>query len=221
MLCQSSYRSQETRTFIVLAMALIVGGIQSGNVKADLVYTYTYTGNNFAIIDDSADVGGSYDTSMSVSGWFILQAALAPNLSNQAFLPDSWSFHDGRNTLVSGMSYSSNSFTVSTDNAGQITFWRLDLTTNLNDNRIQFIQSFNSPDLGVFADLGAIAPAGGNADSGRINNSPGSWAITAVPEPGFMTVMILAAGGAVGWRRSRQHRGTQLIAVRAVFSFKN
>lgn len=189
------------KTIVCLAMSMILGTMQVGEARADVVYTYT--GNNFDDIDDWNDVGGTYDTGMSVSGWFVLPAALAPNLVNQGFMPDSWSFYDGRNTLVSGMSYSSNSFNVSTDNAGQITFWRIDLTTNLNDSRIQFIQTFNSPDLGFFFDLGGIAPDGGSADSGRIDNSPGSWSITAIPEPGYATVMLLAAAAAAGLRRRK------------------
>ena len=51
---------------------------------------YSYVGNNY----DTFDVGSIYDSSMSISGSFILPGALAPNFSGPV-VPVSYTFTDG------------------------------------------------------------------------------------------------------------------------------
>ncbi len=93
--------------------------------------TYVYSGPSYA------SVGGTYNTSMRISGVFTTAAPLAPSLSNTEIGPlglglvTSWSFNDGVTTYANGNSSNyggaGSDFVVSTDAAGDITAFSIGL----------------------------------------------------------------------------------------------
>ena len=50
---------------------------------ASATHTYLYTGNNFDVFADDSRVPGEYTTSMSVTGFIVLDAPLGPNLPGE------------------------------------------------------------------------------------------------------------------------------------------
>ena len=98
---------------------------------AALSATYVYSGPPYT------SVGGTYNTSMRISGVFTTAAPLASNLSNAEIGPlglglvTGWSFSDGVTTYTNdnSMNYGGigADFSVSTDGAGDITAFSIGL----------------------------------------------------------------------------------------------
>lgn len=91
--------------------------------QAATTNTYTYVGDNYT---DAG--GGSYTTSMSVSGSFTFSSPLASNLSNFDALPSivSFTFADGVQVYSETDSFSFTEFLVSTNAFGGITEWAVE-----------------------------------------------------------------------------------------------
>ena len=91
-------------------------------VKAD--YTYTYTGNNFSLVQSP------FTSDDGITGYFTVASPLGPNFASSDIGPvglnlvTSWSFSNGLQTFDQNNSYPeyalSNKFTVSTDASGNI-----------------------------------------------------------------------------------------------------
>ncbi len=189
-------------TICVSGLLIVQLIVQPVPVQADIVYTYV--GNLFNDIDDWTPPVGSYDTSMSVTGSFTMASALAPNLSNQGILPNTFSFSDGRNLLTHTTSLSSESFVVSTNSLGDIVEWFIFLETALAIDPIRSI--FTTNNLSIFPDIvdqGGIAPHGGNADTGRVFNNPGVWSVHVIPEPGCSLLLMGMSAFLLSRRRVR------------------
>lgn len=99
------------------------GWVQSGN-------TYTYTGANYSVLADSANVTGSYTNSEFMTWSMTLAAPLAPGIALALSPSDlvntlSWTFDDGR-ASGNGAFDSSTGWSdifVGTDASGSITDW--------------------------------------------------------------------------------------------------
>lgn len=161
------------------------------------VTTYTYTGVNFN------SVKGPYTTNDSVTGSITLANALASNLTSYTSVaPTSFSFSDGINTVTNATPNVGSLFAFKTDASGDILQWQVTVYTGLVS---QFsIATINAPGL-----LGAddhVYVNSGNTAYGQILNSPGTWTVTAVPEPESY-VMLMAGLGLIGCisRRRKQH----------------
>jgi len=92
---------------------------------------YSYTGNDFVFITDSADIGGTYTTSMNVTGSLTLTNPLGPNEPLHDITGpnlQSFSFFDGRNTITN---LSPNLFEATlqmgTGGSGEIGTWLIQL----------------------------------------------------------------------------------------------
>src|SRR4051812_35731289 len=93
--------------------------------RADVIYTYS--GLNFDTISDSSPPTGSYNTTMSVSGFFALANPLAPNFPVSDITANvlNFSFFDGRNTLTP-LNVVFEDFRVATNSLG---LWSIDVAT--------------------------------------------------------------------------------------------
>jgi hypothetical protein len=138
--------------------------------------TYHYSGNHFT------DVQGLYTTLESVQGSFTLSSPLPPNLSGVTITPTSFSFSDGIVTITnSSVGLFINSFTVSTNSAGQITAWNIDVDLFFPDREFEHeITTAHGPCLGlpapgcVFSEDAGTFPSGGSG----FTEVPGSWTAT-------------------------------------------
>lgn len=174
---------------------------QVGNA---LPVTYTYTGNNFTSFQNGEPPAGSYDTSMSVSGFFQVESALSPFVAYN-FTPLSYSFTDGRNLFTSAAPPSTVYFEVVTNAFGQIDWWNIQLRDDSISGNTRQIMTFMGQDSGV---IQVTIDESLSFDTGWINSQPGSWsvAVSAVPEPGPYELMLggLALLGFAARRRKRK-----------------
>ena len=165
--------------------------------------TYTYVGNSYDQIVDGSPAG-TFTESMSVSGSMTLTAELAPDLDNfdATGILAEYSFTNGRATYTSldPIPNSIFEFNFSTDSAGQITGWHIQLW----DSPLTVgVLTLNQGTPTNVEDLGVIGAGGNNHDQGKILNSPGVW--TVVPEPN--TALLLGFGLlGLGMRRRRRTR---------------
>jgi len=162
-----------------LALLIVVAAMHGATL-------YTYTGNPFT------DVGGTFTTSMRLTGNFTLNSPLADNLSGAEIFPTDYTFFNGIDTdfkdpLVGG------TFFVSTDATGAITAWVIQL------GGVAFIQSCSNgvpplPTCSPTATTDDTVTAHGFAS---VRGSPGTWASAQIPEPSTFC-LLLGAGLCLG-----------------------
>lgn len=155
--------------------------------------TYTYTGNHFALFQDSEPPAGSYNTAMSVSGFFEVATAFTPFVGYN-FTPLSYAFTDGRNLFSSASPAGTAYFEIVTNASGEIDWWNIQLRDDPAPGYVRQIMT-GSPAALTGQDSGTVQVAtegGASFDTGWVNSQPGSWTVAAVPEPG--TSALLLAG---------------------------
>jgi hypothetical protein len=159
------------------------------------VTTYTYTGSSFT------SATSPYTTNDSVTGSITLANALASNLTNfTTVVPTSFSFSAGVSTLTNATPNVGSLFAFKTDAFGDISQWQIAIFTG---SVFQFsIGTTNAPSL--FTPTDQIIVNGGNTAFGQIQNSPGTWAVTSVPEPESYAMFLAGLGLMGGIARRRQ-----------------
>ena len=171
---------------------------------------YTYTGNVFDTFSNST----SYDNTVAVTGTIELAAQLgANNPFNPQEEPISFSFSDGINTLTESNT-DSVIFRVQTDGTGSISNWQIELVTGwttlaVGDTNTIIGTSFSAISL-TGSDKGDTREClnGGctiqSTDFGQIQNSPGSWTVTAVPVPAALWLFGSGLLGLIGIARHKK-----------------
>jgi hypothetical protein len=163
------------------------------------IATYTYTGNNYAVVT------APFTTSMHVSGSFSVADPLAADLPLTDIEGDllAFTFSDGvtvytlANAVVQDMR-------VGTDSAGNIDEWQIVLLrpfptpTDIND-RDRRLSSSAALDQGSFRDcldefFGECTTLGPLTIGETLPDQPGSWdtSVSSVPEPG--TLLLVSSG---------------------------
>ncbi len=167
--------------------------------------TYTYTGNHFAFFQDGEPPSGSYTTAMSVFGFFVVANAFTPFVGYN-FTPLAYEFTDGRTVFnSSGSPAGSAYFEIVTDASGQIDWWNIQLRDEPTPGNIrQIFAASTAPltgqDSGVFQVSLNDVPG---FDTGWVNSLPGSWTVSAAPEPGSGALLLAALGLLGGTARRR------------------
>lgn len=176
-----------------------MAALSTGPTKANVVYTYT--GNNFTFHTSP------YTATDHVSIELEFLSALAPNLPLGAVAPVSFSFNDGHQTITSTVF--GELFLVSTNPSGAISEW--DLAGCGNIGCVHVVLSRNI--VGNVRDDGQLVPQG--ASEGIVDNNPGVWTVSVVPEPSTMAITAVGLAG-LGWcrRRRLRSRPTALQAQR-------
>jgi len=204
-----------TKTILVLIAMLGA----AGNAAADVIYTYV--GETYTDIVDLPRPDGTFDTSMRVTGTFVLENALAPNTPLTDFSADvkSFSFSNGRFTLTNldpAMQFGV--FSLSTNAAGAIDSWAISvqqIDTFGPLKRDVIAQTLNAPDFLGVEDRGQLVvcsefdPPGichTLADEGIVEGAPGTWSQSEppppVPEPATLALSVLGLGAVA--RRPRR-----------------
>ena len=166
--------------------------------------TYTYAGNHFTSFQYGDPPAGSYTTAMSVSGSFEVASAFTPFVGYN-FTPLAYEFTDGRNLFSSASPAGSAYFEIVTNASGEIDWWNIQLRDEPTPGNIRQIMT-GSPGALLGQDSGVIQVSIEGAvsgDDGWINSQPGSWSVTAVPEPETYALMLagLALLGCTARRR--------------------
>ena len=165
------------RATILISCMLVLAPL--GIVQA--VTVYQYAGNNYEVINP----GTLYDTSMSVTGSFTVDAPLISFNGDARSLITEFRYFDGINTLTEVKSNAS--FFLTTDSIGNITDWDIDID---NADRIVTgdpfyrISSSNFYDAGTTGECGIDDSTGCVVveiqEQGLVVENPGAW--TTVPK---------------------------------------
>ncbi len=197
---------------------LVFGSLLAVNLPAHAA-TYTYTGNDYTIIQDGPIPAGTYDTTMSISGSFTVAVPLAANLNADITASlQSFSFFDGRHTITQ-LNASFIGFLVKTDATGGLITWQIQLLTpNTKVDGSQFFQIFVQNNGGGGEDFGETNQCvasisadcttflGDQADSLQPGSfSPASSSATPLPAALPLFASGVGAFGFFGWRRKRKN----------------
>jgi hypothetical protein len=125
-------------------------------------YVYSYEGSNY----DFAG-GPLFNNSMSVNGYFELEAPLEPGLNMFDVRPFPFSFSNGLQTLTDTTTTTTSEIKVSTTQAGEIYDWSINLRESLPDeltlgDRYYRISSTPNSDDTFYADYGGKTGSGLN-----------------------------------------------------------
>jgi hypothetical protein len=182
------------RVFAVLCLPVLLTIGTTVQVHAASV-TYDYAGANYSTIVDVSPPSGSFTNTMSITGSMTINGSLGSDLTNiniSSSVSD-FSFNDGRFTF-NPANVAVSQFTVSTNAAGQITSWDVELETlsslillpsGVAYNRIELTNTGDQAELDVRT--GSTPPDGCcfNADTAS-NHAAGTFTveqISGVPEP--------------------------------------
>lgn len=172
------------RILTLLAMTIALS-IKPANANV----IYMYSGNDFTFATSP------YTTNDHVSIDLEFLTALAPNLLLGTVTPVSFSFNDGHQTVTS--SVFGGLISIATDGIGAISQW--DLAGCGDVGCVHVIISRNV--LGNVRDAGQLVPQG--VQEGIVDNSPGVWTASVVPEPSAMAIATFGLAG-LGWSRRRR-----------------
>ncbi len=173
-----------------------------GATAAQAVTTYTYTGRNFNVF--AGNTVNPFNTADRASVSFTVASALLPShtyaVGMNLGLPDltAWSASDGNSSYGPGSANAMLYGTLVTDAAGQISTWGISIATYGPGNPSVSFQSCGAAacmqSVGVSGSYAGEyvqinpAPAGAPYYS-AIATTPGSWSVSAVPEPGSWALM--------------------------------
>ena len=165
--------------------------------RAGVIY-YSYTGNPFTTFTG----GYTCPPECSISGFFEMPQALAPNIERFTFSPVAFSFTDGKTTLTNANTNPSfTNFCVSTDTGGFITEWGISFPDSPVPNNVLFVTERGCGTSPV-VDESAGVPLCENCFVRQAYNldDPGTWssALTVIPEPNEKILLELGFIGFIG-----------------------
>lgn len=189
---------------ITFLMCLTFTSVASAKVR------YTYTGNNFTIVDSP------YTTSMRLSGWIEMNSPIPPTTPYPTELKaaiTSYSFFDGVNTLTQNNSSIAGGAYFATDALGNITQWEINLSSPVPaaiSTPVNMITTNSSSDV-VDTNSNCVQVNDEICDSvsqlnGAFSYNSGTWAKQVITDIGIptmnewgMIIMSLMLIGSTFW----------------------
>ena len=181
-------RQKEKAT--VIRMRVVIGvlglclaaGLCVCPVHADVIYTYT--GNQFNDLRN----GATCPPTCNISGYFDLAQLLTPDMPLTLITPVSFSITSGLVTLTDGEPTDTELF-VGTDSSGAINTWVWQVVGPAASPTARIltedVPSIEADDLRVGTDPPPIV----GPILGLIQNDPGTWSESAVPEPNGLPIL--------------------------------
>jgi len=169
--------------------ALMSIGLELGlSAPASATAMYTYTGNDFTIVTSP------YTTSMSVTASMTLTNPIGPNQTNVDEVPNliALSMFDGVQTINLSTPSVAPIATFTTNSAGNITNWDVELPVSL-----QFHIIYTENDSTLVQDAGQLF----NGAAGANSSQPGVWTLVSVPEPSSVVLLAVGLVAMAGARR--------------------
>jgi hypothetical protein len=195
-------QSKTARFFLLCLLAGWASlGPSSGPAQAAET-TYSYTGNTF----NEFPTGLSCPPICNVTGWFTVAGPLLPNLNGVTITPLAFSMSSSGTTLTDSLSADS-SLTLSTDASGAIIAWSW---VEVGPASSPTARILTENLAGIVADDVRLSAYGAQPlpfvgqRVGQISNDPGTWTVSAVPEPrlgGLFAISLLVAIGALQKKR--------------------
>jgi hypothetical protein len=183
-----------TGSVLCAKLLIVLGVVAFACTPAFATVTYTYTGNPF----DWWGYGYQCPSVCDVTGSFTVAQPLAPNLPEYTDVGAiSASLTSGGMTVTLANAVVS-AVTVSTDGSGNIFYFSFGLQGGPNTARI--IAQYTSAGGSTTFDNLRYLDSNGDwlPQAGRIVGNPGTWSVTATPEPGTFLMMGTGLLGAVG-----------------------
>lgn len=170
--------------------ALFVVALLASPSKADSVYTYT--GNTFTAVFGTL----SCPPGCAITGSFTVAAPLSPD-SSYYFTPESFGFTAMGVTFTQG-TVSKADFGVITNSFSQIIGWNMDWFQGsyemFSSTGPSVICPSGCSQIDVIAQLSGSTDVGG----GNVLNDPGTWSMSAVPEPSSLLLLSMGMLVVVG-----------------------
>jgi hypothetical protein len=189
------------RRYILVAIFVFCVAFVMGWAPSAQADTYTYfPSENFT------NYVGTYNSSAETSfagSSFTITGTLGDNTNDLVFLPDSFNYSDGFNTISSSDYDAPNSqFSFSTDALGNVTDWAV-YVENGSDTLVMFGGTFNTTCLSITGThtcdyTGSGAPPAANF---AYDAQPGTWVDTPEPSSLLMTGTSLLGLLGMGLRR--------------------
>jgi hypothetical protein len=159
---------------------------------------YSYNGNNFNTILNSAAIDFEYSGSQSISIEFTVPSLLI-DLFNTVITPDTFTISDGVTTFTESDSIDGRSFSLFTDSSGDITDWAIsatekavtstwtvgdEATSMLSVGRVLYYSPYDKSKLYRCASVNPDSSCASIYLAFGSNSSiPGLWTTTTVPIP--------------------------------------
>jgi hypothetical protein len=159
----------------VMVQGLALLGLSAANANVIL----TYTGNDFTTLSPPGPPS-NYTATDKVTASITLANPLGDNLNLASVTPLAFSLNDGVQTITDASSLAVKEFLFSTDSAGAITAWVVEVRPSAHPG---LINTTNAPFPNMIRDIAEAANQFGGTFDALVEREPGKWTTSGVAAP--------------------------------------